>query len=135
MALIDWSNDLSVNIKEIDAQHKKLIELINTLHEAMRIGQGKTALEKILADLITYTKTHFAYEEMLMTKHGFAAMAEHKKEHDQLTSKVADLQAQYQSGAIVMSVEVLQFLKQWLGVHIKGTDKKYSAYFNGKGIS
>jgi hemerythrin len=134
MALIDWTEDLSVHIKEIDTQHKKLIGLINDLHESMRIGQGKAALEKIFGDLITYTKTHFAYEESLMNQHAYTDSAAHKKEHDQLTAKVADMQKQYHDGALVMSVEVMQFLKQWLGFHIQGTDKRYTAFFNGKGI-
>lgn len=134
MALIDWSNDLSVNIKEIDQQHKKLVDLINTLHEAMRVGQGKTALEKILAELIVYTQTHFAYEESLMAKHGYATAAAHKKEHDDLAATVVDTQKQYASGQLVMSVEVLQFLKQWLTKHIQVTDKAYTKHFNAKGI-
>lgn len=136
MALIDWSNDLSVNISEIDAQHKRLIAMINELHDAMRVGQGKAALEKTFADLVRYTQTHFAYEEKLMAQHGYSPSeaAAHKKEHDTLTAKVLEMQKQYASGELVMSVEVLQFLKQWLGFHIQGTDKRYTSHFNGKGV-
>jgi hemerythrin len=134
MALIDWSDEFSVNIKDIDAQHKKLIELINRLHDAMRVGQGKAALDAILTDLVAYTQTHFAFEEQLMAKHGYAAAAEHKQAHDILTESVLKMQKQYQSGALVMSVEVLQFLKQWLSAHIMGSDKRYTAHLNSKGV-
>ncbi len=41
MALIDWDKSLSVNVEEIDQQHKKLIAMINELNEAMRNGKGK----------------------------------------------------------------------------------------------
>jgi len=44
MALMTWKADYSVNIKQIDDQHKKLIELINTLHDAMAKGHAKEAL-------------------------------------------------------------------------------------------
>lgn len=134
MALIDWTHDLSVDIEEIDSQHKKLIALINELHDAMRIGQGKIVLEKILNELVLYTGTHFGYEEQLMKTYNFTEYAAHREEHAQLTAKVAAIQQQYQSGALVMSIEVLQFLKQWLAFHIQGTDKRYSKYFNEKGI-
>ncbi|HLP17876.1 MAG TPA: bacteriohemerythrin [Bacteroidota bacterium] len=134
MALIDWSNDLSVNIQEVDKQHKILINLINKLHEAMRVGQGKAALESILAELVVYTKTHFAYEESLFAQYGYPASASHKKEHDDLTTTVVDTQKQYHAGQLVMSVEVLQFLKQWLTKHIQMTDKAYTAHFKSKGV-
>jgi hemerythrin len=134
MALIDWSNDLSVNIQEIDKQHKVLIDLANKLHEAMRVGQGKAALEQILAELIVYTKTHFAYEESLFAQYGYPASALHKKEHDDLTAQVVETQQQYHSGKMVLSAEVLQFLKQWLTKHIQMTDKAYTAHFKSKGV-
>ena len=34
MPIMKWNNELSVNIKEIDDQHKRLIDLINILHDA-----------------------------------------------------------------------------------------------------
>ena len=38
---VEWSNELSVGIEEIDAQHKVLVDLLNEIHEA--IQQGRTA--------------------------------------------------------------------------------------------
>ena len=65
MATITWSDNLSVNIKEIDTEHKKLINMINELHSAMGSGKGREAMERSLPGLVDYTKTHFAYEEKL----------------------------------------------------------------------
>jgi hemerythrin len=39
--LIKWNEFYAVNIKEIDYQHKKLIELINQMNNAMKAGKGK----------------------------------------------------------------------------------------------
>ena len=36
MALIEWSDDLSVKVKELDVQHQKLIAMINDLNDAMK---------------------------------------------------------------------------------------------------
>ena len=32
---IEWSNEISVGIEEIDAQHRVLVDLLNEIHEAL----------------------------------------------------------------------------------------------------
>lgn len=134
MTLLKWNDSFSVNIQAFDAQHHKLIGMINELHEAMRVGQGKQALQKILAGLVDYTQTHFAAEEKLMLAHNYPGYLAHKAEHDALTKKVLELQAQYQADEIVLALPVMEFLKDWLTHHILNTDKKYGPYLNRKGI-
>jgi hemerythrin len=36
MAFIDWKPEYSVGHAEIDQQHRKLVEIINSLYEAMK---------------------------------------------------------------------------------------------------
>lgn len=79
MALITWNENYSVKVKQFDDQHKKLIDMINELHDAMKVGKGKDVMEKILAGLIQYTVTHFANEERLMKQHNYPDYEQHKK--------------------------------------------------------
>jgi hemerythrin len=134
MNLINWNDNLSVNIKEIDEQHKKLIDMVNNLHSAMGSGKGKEVMGKVLTGLVDYTKTHFAAEERLMERHAYAGYVNHKSQHDALTKQVIDLHAKFQESKTVVTVEVMNFLKDWLTNHIQNTDKKYSPFLNGKGI-
>lgn len=134
MSLIDWNNNYSVNVKEIDDQHKKLIDLINKLYEEMRKGHGKDALSGVLKELVEYTKYHFAKEEKLLEKYNYPNLAAHKKEHEELTKKVEEINEKIASGKMVISSNVLTFLKDWLNNHILVDDKGYSTYLNGKGI-
>lgn len=135
MALLNWKDEYSVNIKEIDTQHKKLIEMINQLHDAMKEQRGKEALKPVLQQLITYCGTHFAVEEKLMLAHAYPEFNEHRDKHLKMTQKVRALQEDVNSGKASITIEVMNFLKDWLDKHILGTDKKYSPYLNSKGVS
>jgi len=134
MALIQWSDSLSVNVGEIDRQHQKLIAMINELNDAMRQGKGKEIVAKIINGLITYTGTHFKFEEQYFDKFGYPDKDNHKKAHSDFVRKVSDFKTGYASGKVGLSMDIMNFLSDWLQTHIKGTDKKYSAFFNEKGL-
>lgn len=134
MALITWSDKFSVQVKQLDEQHKKLIELLNRLHDAMKVGKGKEVLEEVLGSLIIYTQKHFAAEEELLKVNNYPGYAVHKQAHNQLVVQVLDVQKQTQTG-VALSQQVMSFLKDWLETHIQGTDKKYGPFLNQKGLS
>ncbi len=135
MAFIEWNDDLSVNVEVFDAQHKKLVGLINHLHESMSLGKGKDVLGQVLNDLIEYTITHFADEEAALKKYGFHGYSIQLAEHHSLTAKVLDLQRKLSSGEAVLSIDIMKFLKEWLTHHILETDKQYGVFFASKGIT
>ena len=134
MALFTWSDEYSVKMKVFDGHHRKLMELLNDLYDAMRRGKGPDAVGVVLKSLIEYTRVHFSAEQYLMITHGYPGYEAHKAEHDALVRKVEELTDQHARG-IAVTVEVFQFLKDWLTTHIKETDRKYSSFFNSKGIS
>lgn len=134
MALFTWRDEYSVNVKEIDDQHKQLVSMVNELHEAMMQQRAKDVLGGLLNKLVSYCASHFAAEEKLMQNSGYPDYAAHKAKHDKMTSKVLALQNDLKAGKMNLTIEVSQFLKDWLDKHILGTDKKYSAHLNAKGI-
>jgi hemerythrin-like metal-binding protein len=135
MPFFTWNASFSVGVKEMDAQHQKLVEMINRLHDAMRSGKGSQELGPILYELVDYSIFHFSAEEKLLTTNGYPALLTQRGEHDGFTKKVKGYQEQYQQGKMVLSIEVLNFLKDWLAHHIQVEDKKYGPFLNGKGIS
>ncbi len=134
MAYIDWNDSFSVGIKEMDNQHKKLIELINQLHEAMRVGQGSSTVSSVISDLADYTVYHFQAEEKLLQTHNFPGYLVQLKSHKGFVEKVQEFQANLTSRKLSMSIEVIQFLKDWLIEHIQGQDMKYGKFLNEKGV-
>ena len=135
MAFMDWTDDLSVGIKEIDNQHQHLIQIINTLYDAMKAGKGHEVLGKTLDELVHYTVSHFQTEEKFFQKFNYPETDEHKKEHQDFVEKVEKSYSEFQNGSMSVTTTLLPFLSKWLFSHIRGTDKKYAKFFQEHGLS
>ena len=134
MALIQWNDGLSVGVGEIDRQHQKLIGMINDLNDAMKQGKGKDILYKIINGLTIYTKTHFGTEEKYFDQFRYPDANNHKTKHLEFTKKVTEFKEGFNKGKISLSIEIMDFLSNWLQNHIKVIDKKYGPFFNEKGL-
>jgi hemerythrin len=134
MSLIQWNDSLSVNVTEIDKQHQKLVGMINELDDALHQGKGRDALGKIINGLIIYTGTHFKTEEKYFDQFGYPEADSHEKEHLDFVAKVSDFKSGFEKAKFGLSIEVMNFLSDWLQKHIKGVDKKYGPFFNEKGL-
>lgn len=134
MALINWDDSFSVNVNQIDMQHKNLVKMINELNEAMKQGKGKDIMARIINDMMRYASTHFKLEEDYFDKFRYPDAENHKKEHAVFVEKVTNFKEGFDEGKIFLSISVLDYLSDWLQGHIKGTDKKYSQFFNMKGL-
>lgn len=135
MSVIQWSHELSVGIDSIDQQHQILIRMINSLNTAMAKGEANTIIGNILEDLTDYTRYHFSYEEELFEQHDYPNTIAHKRHHTNLIEEISTLKDRYEydlSGSL--SLEIMQFLKNWLTNHIMKTDKSYSKYLIEKGV-
>jgi len=128
MAFMQWSGRLSVGIEVIDDQHKKLVSIVNRLYDAMKRGKGNDILSGILSELIEYTNYHFTTEETLMRDNAYPGYQAHKSSHSMLVEKVMDLDLDLKAGKFALSVQVFNFLKDWLVNHIQREDKKYAPF-------
>jgi len=134
MPIITWTDSFSVKVVEIDNQHKKLVEMINRLYEAMKVGKSKDVMGEILDNLITYTATHFKTEEKYFDLYHYPEKETHKAEHEKFVETVTKFKNDFESGNAIISIEVMNFLKEWLTNHINGSDKQYTKCFNDQGL-
>ncbi len=123
-----WTNDLSVGSQVIDSEHKQLFDLIQKFYEGIKDNSPKERLEELILGLVNYTKTHFANEEKYMRSLNYPGIDAHIKLHENFVEQVNGYYDRLKSGKLILSLEVTNFLKDWLIKHIKGADQQYAAF-------
>lgn len=131
MAFYEWQDSFSVGSKAMDEQHKKMIGILNKLHDAMKEGKAAKEISLIVNEMADYTKFHFGSEEKLMSDSQYVGLASQKAEHIAFIKKSVEFQENITSGKLAISIDVLNFLKDWWTNHILITDMKYSGKLNG----
>ena len=127
---IVWSHILSVEVDEIDEDHRKLINIFNILNHSLREGEPPEYLAAVLAELINCTVWHFSHEERLMLKYGYAETQEHKVMHQRLIKSARDLQQDILQADKAVADEHIQFLERWLTEHILTADMRLGSYLS-----
>ncbi len=132
--LMEWDASLDIGIDEINRQHKLLVDMLNEVSQIFGANGSLKAVQRVLHGLVSYTHTHFGYEERLLEKHSYPDIVNHKAKHKKLLAKLVAYKNQIDSGDDSVADELLVFLKEWLINHIKGSDTLYAKDLKDKGV-
>jgi hemerythrin len=135
MKLVEWSEQFSVGVRELDKQHQQLIKLLNILIST----QGKTdthseTVSDTLMAMTRYAQAHFKAEESLMEAHGYPGLEEQKKQHRNFRKKTVDFSTATYYGIDQVPEVLLTYLVDWWVHHILEDDMAYRAFFKIKGV-
>ena len=125
MSEFNWTAEYSVGNQAIDADHRELFALIDTLGSA---NMSDGFLSEILGKLEHYAKQHFAREEALMRRIEFPGYERHVSEHRAFVEWLQTVKATYNRAAespFEFGDLVNRFLRDWLANHIIREDMKY----------
>ena len=128
MKVLIWDESLSVQIQEIDDDHRKLVDLFNILGQSVEEESSSDYIEAVLEELISCTDWHFKHEERLMLKYGYQGLVAHKAEHQELINSAKAVQQKFLQQNGMISNEDIAFLEQWLTGHILGADIEMGSY-------
>jgi len=132
-----WDDSFSVDIESLDKQHKNIVRGINTLSESIKNGvKTKIFLFKLFKALKAYADLHFGFEEKLLEENKYSELYEHLLEYKEFVRKLNTLQHAFDSkeDAVMIELEMMDFLKDWLIGHIMMTDRKYTKFLQQKGV-
>jgi hemerythrin len=118
-----WISEFSVGIKEIDEQHKQLIDFINELKMAYAYDK-MYMIEEVIEKLLVYTKYHFSFEEDLMQKAEYLHLAAHKKAHESFIQRILFFKERYANGENIAK-QLRNDLQLWVVHHIQHDDFDY----------
>jgi hemerythrin len=133
---IEWKDDLSVGVKEIDDQHKELFDKIAALFDACNSGKGKDQIDSTIKYLQDYVVLHFGSEEKLQKQNNYPDYINHKAQHDQFIKDFLELKSNIDKDGItgLTIIKLNKTLVDWLINHIRKTDKVFGVFLKEKGI-
>jgi hemerythrin len=120
---LQWTPDLEIGISVIDNQHKRIVDYINELNNAIRTGSTEET-RLTLEGLLDYTITHFEFEEELQEKAGYPFLKAHQSVHQRFMKRIAAFRGRANNGEDIAN-ELLSMLRVWLVSHIMGDDRDY----------
>ncbi|MBN2081300.1 hemerythrin family protein [bacterium] len=125
---VEWDDSLSVGVPFIDEQHKRLIEIINKLDTACKKGQAREVVGQLIHGLGEYAIYHFSAEQDQMRLTEYPETAAHVAQHQEFIQKLMEIDAKFKASNVLLSSEILLFLRNWYLNHIRLVDKKLGAY-------
>ena len=128
---IQWKDRYNIDYKEIDSQHRKLLDIVNDLN-ALIISSSASSMEEIreiLLRLVEYANIHFKYEELHMEKCGYYLKKEHIKEHRSFIKSIIEFNDSISNKGKEALEDMLKYLKNWYLNHIIQVDKMYEKFF------
>ena len=124
MTLIEWKEQYSLGVPEVDHEHRELIELINALYASVMNADADVTVVDFLGELYARIGAHFALEEKVMRDNEYDEYGEHKIDHERLLDDIRDLMDDYEDGDYVDVEAFGKRLDEWFGTHFRTRDAR-----------
>ena len=124
MSHLQWRDEFSVGIAEVDHEHRELIELIGALQKDLQAGADTDNVIKSLGEIYAQIAAHFALEEKMMRATRYPAFANHKEDHETLLDDLRDIMDDVEDDGILDQAQLTDDLDRWFSDHFRTHDAK-----------
>jgi hemerythrin len=135
MDCLEWSEEFSVGVDQLDEEHIALFALFNDVCAAVEEGRPPRETETLLRALLDETSEHFASEERLIAATGYPGLTEHADHHRELSDILRKYIGQFERRDSSDSASLISFLRQWLTRHVLYEDHAYGAWINAAPVA
>ena len=117
---------MSVDVPEIDEEHRQFVARVNDLNEAIVEGAGKPAIERLLDLMLMEAIHHFWHEQQLLAKWNYPDRAVHAAKHAHLTAQFERVMKEFEQAdvSVTWALKGL-YIKQLLVDHLLKEDMKF----------
>ena len=91
MANLNWAEEISSGIAQIERQHQYLLSLIRDLRGLMNNSARSIEIISLLTEFSRFVEEHFEYEEEILGLAGYIKSEQHKSEHDGILQKLNEI--------------------------------------------
>ncbi|QXE91091.1 bacteriohemerythrin [Geomonas subterranea] len=130
--LVEWRDDLSIGMLEIDVQHKLLFDKFNAFVNAYQNNLDVEEIMRMFWFLEAYAVTHFKEEEKLMQQVRYPDYEKHREKHLAFIDQINLLKERLKAEGISQSVvsAMTNFITSWLIDHISTMDRAIGRFVN-----
>jgi hemerythrin-like metal-binding protein len=114
---------LSVDVEEMDGQHRGLVDVMDELARRDAQRAPKQELSALLQRLADCTLQHFEAEEAYMARTGYPKLDTHCIIHRSLLAALNGHLQTFEAGGGRLGHKLLSFMKYWLVAHINSVDR------------
>jgi hemerythrin len=132
MSLIEWREEFTIGLPDVDHEHRELIAMINALHESLGPVADVQRIVAALGEIHARIAAHFALEEREMHKLGYAYVAEHKNDHERLLDDILDIMDAVESPANYDPEALGRRLSKWFTGHFRVQDSRLHRWLAGR---
>lgn len=124
MSVIEWREEYSIGLPEVDHEHRELIDAINRLHGEIGAGGSASGVVERLGGIHAAIAAHFALEEKSMVALRYDAYAVHKRDHESLLDEILDIRDGVVEEGRYEPAALAQALTQWFREHFRTHDTR-----------
>jgi len=128
--LLEWKDEYSLGIAEVDFEHRELIRLINDM--LVQLDESSPGADTLyfLGEIHARISSHFALEEKIMRELRYKHYAEHKADHDRLLNEIRDIMDECEDSAAFNREKFIGRLNHWFTDHFRTKDAQFHKHLD-----
>lgn len=133
--LLTWRDTWLLGIDTLDADHRKMVELINRLAQPASTAEAPDSgrqddIKRRLGELISFLRVHFKTEERFLESINYPDYGGHKNAHAVQIAEFIDMRRYLtETGADALDDNERQSIKNWFFNHVIAEDRVFARYY------